>query len=97
VPSEKKENVYYIMKLNNSNQKKNSFPDDCGVWDSSSGTSPKSYLLVKSAGTLRSIYARKGIYCIQRRNKGKLVYDEITHQPNELEIIHLNRYYVSLK
>ncbi|KAK3580032.1 hypothetical protein CHS0354_037617 [Potamilus streckersoni] len=61
IPRGLKENVYFIVN-NAKNLKKrlhngkSSFSDDCGVWDTSAGASPKSYYLLSDEGNLTMIF-----------------------------------------
>ena len=79
IPGGKKENVFFVLN-NESNQAKKEgngksyFSDDCGVYESTSGTTPATYYLLQENGDLRKIYYYKELYCRQSRHKvvGKL-------------------------
>ena len=63
IPSGLKENVYFILDNEKNiskkeNDKKSVFHDDCGVWDSGSGMSPKTPYLITSNGHLKKIFLR---------------------------------------
>jgi len=71
IPNGKKENVYFLIEQNND---KRSFSDDCGSWDSSSGSTPKQIFLKNQDGLLKNIYFRKGEYFFQKKIKQKMTY-----------------------
>ena len=115
IPSGLKENVYYIIDNEKNiskkeNGKKSIFHDDCGVWDSGSGISPKTPYLVNGNGHLRKIYLRnedgstfndkdedsKKAYCTERQINKKRVYVPLSPQPDSSEVVTVQRYYASL-
>ena len=81
------------------NGKKSVFHDDCGVWDSGSGMSPKTPYLITSNGHLKKIFLRNKdgrVYCTERQINQKRVYIPIEPQPDANEVVTVQRYYVSL-
>ena len=102
IPGGKKENVFFVLN-NESNQAKregkgkSSFSDDCGVWESGSGTTPATYYLLQENGDLRKTYYYKKLYCRQSRHKvdGKLkvVYTPLDPQPPPEKVVVIHRYY----
>ena len=102
IPVGIKENVYYVMDNNlnlenRSNKKRSTFSDDCGVWDSSTGASPKSYYLLHDNGDLTLTFLKNGLYCHKKRVNKKTEYLPMTPQPDKNQIVVIHRYYATLK
>ncbi|KAK3082402.1 hypothetical protein FSP39_014261 [Pinctada imbricata] len=101
IPSGLKENVVFLLKndpkSDSSNDSKRSFPDDCGIWDTKTGTSPKSVFLKTNDGKLKLIFLRKGHYHFQKKVKGKMTYEKIEPQPSPSNLVTIQRYYTTLK
>lgn len=74
-----------------------SFSDDCGVWDTNKGSSPKTYYHITSDGKLKNIFKKDGIYCTVKRVNKRRVYIPIEPQPSADSVYELSRSYVSLK
>jgi len=88
IPGGEKKNCYFIIDNSKnrekcSNSKKCSFSDDCGVWNISSGLSPKSYYHVNSSGDHSLIFLKSGQYCI-RKVTGKMLYVPMDPQPEKI-------------
>ena len=48
------------------------FSDDCGVWDSSKGATPKTYFLANpDNGTLKIVFKKGKQFCCAKKVKGK--------------------------
>ncbi|KAH3818613.1 hypothetical protein DPMN_120335 [Dreissena polymorpha] len=82
IPWGAKENCYFL--INNtknidkrSRNKRSCFSDDCGVWDTNSGASPKTFHLIGSTGDLTVIYKKNNVFCSLTRaqQKRKYVYE----------------------
>ena len=74
IPLGSKENVYFAIKndsyMENRNKKQRSyFPDDCGVWNSASGSTPKSTYLILPNGELKKMF-RKMASSVMKKVKG---------------------------
>ena len=79
---------------------RSNFRDDCGVWESGKGTTPKSSFLVLPSGDFKKIVKRRDqndLYCFENKSKGKFYYTPLNPQPSENEVLHLHRYYAYLK
>lgn len=102
IPGGLKENVYFVLD-NSSNcdkrtkNKRSAFSDDCGVWDASSGASPKSYYLMHDNGDLSMMFLRKGIFCIKKQVQRKVEYIPLNPQPEMDKVVVIHRYYTTLK
>ena len=109
IPSGLKENVYFIVDNERSidrkeNGQKSAFCDDCGVWETDSGTSPKTPYLFNGKGELKKLYLRKKeggeinekVYCFERQVKKKRVYLPLDPQPKADEVVTVQRYYARL-
>ena len=105
IPEGTKENVYFV--INNeqnvetrAKKYRSNFRDDCGIWDSSKGTTPKTSYLILPGGGLKKIVKRKdldNLYCIEKKAKGKKVYEPLQPQPTDNDILTIHRYYAFLK
>jgi hypothetical protein len=101
IPSGRKENQYFIVENSinldkRTKQKKSSFSDDCGVWNTSAGATPKT-IYFKANGDLTVIFYKDGQYCKKRQIQRKTVYEPMSPQPSENEIVVVHRYYTTLK
>jgi hypothetical protein len=101
IPSGRKDNVFYIIdnsfnKESRKHGKRSNFPDDCGAWDASKGSSPTSHY-ISSGNILKQTYCRDGLYCFKKQIKGKVGYCPLEPQPVKDDIIHIHRYYTVLK
>ncbi|KAK3101791.1 hypothetical protein FSP39_006376 [Pinctada imbricata] len=97
IPPGLKENVFFLLHDKNKNDRQRSFPDDCGIWASDSGATPKSIFLKTNDGKYKLIFLRKGEYHFQKKVKGKMTYVKISPQPSPSKLTTLQRYYTSLK
>ncbi|MES9883125.1 MAG: hypothetical protein ABW185_19850 [Sedimenticola sp.] len=102
IPQGVKENCYLVINNDKnaekrSHSKKSSFSDDCGAWDTTKGTSPKTLYLKNSRGDLSLIFIKQGKYCTKRRIQGTTVYVPMDPQPMQTQIVVVHRYYTSLK
>ena len=97
IKNEKKQkNIITRGRKNRSN-----FRDDCGVWESGKGTTPKTCSLVLPSGDLKKIVKRldqNDLYCFEKKAKGKFYYTPpLNTQPTDDELLHLHRHYAYLK
>ena len=114
VPAGLKENIYFIIdNTKNCDLKARGhncdYRDDCGVWLSKKGTSPKAFYVkekdVKGKDILKSIVKHNERYCLYRKakqsiakqSKAKYTYDDLDPQPADSEVIGLQRNYATLK
>ncbi|KAH3806304.1 hypothetical protein DPMN_134623 [Dreissena polymorpha] len=86
IPPGLKSNVYFVMNNGDNHHKRNknkrsSFNDDCGVWDSNTGASPKSFYVRDSDGDLTMLYKRNGQFCTRKKECGQCVYEPFENQP----------------
>lgn len=103
IPGGLKENVYFIVdntKNFEGQATKNTrsyVTDDCGVWDSSAGTSPKFYYLLSELWGLSTVFLRQGKYCVHKMIKKKVEYVPLNPQPELSQGVFVHRYYTTLK
>ena len=79
---------------------RSNFRDDCGVWESGKGTTPKTCHLVLPSGDLKKIVKRldqNDLFCFEKKAKGKFYYTPFNPQPTDDELLHLHRHYAYLK
>ena len=71
IPKGVKENVYFLID-NESNKtlrktgRCSSFCDDCGIWNTSTGASPKTTYLVSGEFNFRTLHFKNGRYCVEK-------------------------------
>ena len=101
IPPGIKNNVYFV--INNTRNmdrrkegKKSEFWDDCGVWNTASGASPKTTYII-AGKHLKKLFVRNGIYCNERMVNKKRTYVPLEPQPSEDVLVHTQRYYSTLK
>ncbi|WAR07112.1 hypothetical protein MAR_017070 [Mya arenaria] len=102
VPAGRKENCYFVIENGDNSSKRaggrrSNFIDDCGVWDGSKGSSPKTYFLIGTDETLQAVFWRNGMFCKKRRIQGKVEYLPMEPQPSKDRIAVVQRYYTKLK
>jgi len=97
VPKGIKQNQYFL--IDNSynvprrkNKQHSVFVDDCGVWESSSGSTTKTYYLFNK-GYLKHVHYRNGMYGLIKSK----VFEKIEPQPTANDVVVLCRYYTKLK
>ena len=73
------------------------FGDDCGVWESDSGTSPKFYYILNSDGSLSTVFLRQEQYCVRKVVQKKVVYVPVTPQSGKTHVVVVHRYYTVSK
>ena len=102
VPTGVKENVYFI--LDNSRnfedrakRKASNFGDDCGVWNSTSGSSPKFHYILYIDGTLSTVFLRQNQYCDRKMIQIFKKYIPMDPQPDNSKVIVVHRYYTAPK
>jgi hypothetical protein len=74
---------------------RSSFSDDCGIWDSSKGSSPRTYFMTLRDGKLKAVYKKGDKFCDAKKVKGKKTFTPIESQPEN--VIELVRNYSVLK
>ena len=105
IPDGVKENVYFVIKnekhiVTRGRKNRSNFRDDCGVWESGKGSTPKTSYLILPREDLKKIIKKKTLgelYCFEKKTKGKLHYVPLNPQPTDDELLHLHRYYAYLK
>ncbi|KAH3864352.1 hypothetical protein DPMN_027369 [Dreissena polymorpha] len=70
-------------------------PDDCGAWDSSSGTTVNQLFTVSSENKKKDVFQKNGHICAKKIVNKKITYVPMEPQPED--IITLHRYYTKLK
>ena len=50
---------------------RSSFSDDCGIWDSSKGSSPRTYFMTLPDRKLKAVYKKGDKFCDAKKVKGK--------------------------
>ncbi len=98
IPSGCKENVFFVLEfsenLDRRTQKKHvHVVDDCGVWDSQRGSSPRHIYLCEENHQLTKLYQKDGKYCIQKMIKKKNTLKPIHPQPSDDKILQVHRVY----
>ena len=93
IPVGVKDNVYYVIDNtrnahSKSTGKHSDFSDDCGIWDTSKGTSPKTYY-VKFVNTFRQTYLRLNLFCYRKKTKGQIDYIPYDPQRDSSMIFHI--------
>ena len=102
IPKGLKENVYFVI-VNEKNKerrqygKKSDFSDDCGVWMTSRGASPKTTYLVNDDQSLKKVFVRNGQYCFEKCVDKKRKYIPLDPQPSPDKLLVIQRYYASLQ
>ncbi|CAC5366258.1 unnamed protein product [Mytilus coruscus] len=94
----KKDNVCFT--IDNSrrvNNLRSEFSDDCGVWISSSGSTPKTYYVVQDDGKLKAVVCRQGILCTEKQINKKKEFIPVDPQPADEKIVEISRSYSTLK
>jgi hypothetical protein len=102
IPTGVKENVYTIIDNTDNVTRKDQgqrcrYYDDCGVWDSKSGSSPKTLYFKGPNGELTSVVLKNEKFCLYRSEKGKRIYREMDPQPPRDSILVLQKIFGSLK
>jgi len=67
-----------------------------GIWDFSKGNTVKSTFVIEN-GCLRNVEVKNNKYCIKRRVKGQVTWEELYPQPDDDTVVILSRYYATLK
>jgi len=98
IPLGQKNNCFSVIdnSVNNErkrNNKYNRFCDDLCSWDSEKGTIVKSYYILSH--NFKCVYKKNNEYCLVQSKKR--VFVPLTPQPEESDIVVMNRYYTSLK
>ena len=100
IPSGVKNNLFFVIQNSqNSNSRsqghKSSFSDDCGIWNSNSGSTPKTLFIQTGPGDYKNVFLKNGLNCFPKKVKGKREFHPIDPQPEN--VIELSRYYTTLK
>lgn len=100
IPRGLKENVWFL--IDNSHnvthpERRNTFFDDCGVWDSKHGSVAKGHLLLDDSGILCTLKIHGGVFKRLSKIKGKQVWVAIDPQPDPDRVVVCHRYYAFLK
>ena len=100
IPRGLKENVWFLIdNSHNTNhpERRNTFYDDCGVWDSRQGSVAKSHLLLDDGGILCTLKIHKGEFKKLSIADGKKEWVTIDPQPDPDKVVICHRYYAFLK
>ncbi|CAG2204649.1 CHID1 [Mytilus edulis] len=86
IPEGKKDNVCFTIDNSRNiarrvNNLRSEFSDDCGVWISSSGSTPKTYYVVQDDGKLKAVVCRQGIFCTEKQINKKKEFIPVDPQP----------------
>ena len=100
IPRGLKENVWFL--IDNSHnvkhpERRNTFFDDCGVWDSKHGSVAKGHLLLDDNGILCTLKIHGGVFKRLSKIKGKQEWVAIDPQPDPDRVVVCHRYYAFLK
>ncbi|XP_076466742.1 uncharacterized protein LOC143297990 [Babylonia areolata] len=102
IPRGVKENVWFL--IDNSHnvrhpERRNTFFDDCGVWDSRQGSVAKSYLLLDDADNtiLCTLKLHDGLYRKHLKSNSKNEWVVLDPQPDPNRVVVCHRYYAFLK
>ena len=72
IPIGEKNNVFFVVKNNTNADKRqrgirSNFSDDCGVYNSAKGSTPKTYLTADTEGKLKVIYKKGDSFCYSKK------------------------------
>jgi hypothetical protein len=81
--------MYFLwLKTTRDKGQRSSFSDDCGIWDSSKGSSPQTYFMTLPDGKLKAVYKKGDKFCNAKKVKGKKTFTPIESQPeNVIELV----------
>ena len=101
VPRGPKENLCFVVNNINNLHKRNKkisseFYDDCGIWDTKSGCSPKTIYLV-NGNKFTQLVVKNSVYCIEKQVNKKRTYLPLEPQPEESQLLIVHRSYSKLK
>lgn len=103
IPDGIKNDVFFVIKNNDNVTSRGKgartcFFDDCGVWDSAKGSTPKTYFIGNHEdGTLKITHKKGEQFCYAKKVKGKKTFIRLEPQPSPESIIELVRTYSTLK
>ena len=102
IPNGEKNNVFFVVKNNTNADKRqrgirSNFSDDCGVYNSAKGSTPKTYLTADTEGKLKVIYKKGDSFCYSKKVKGKKTFVPFENQPTLDSVHELTRNYSTLK
>nr|XP_039254271.1 uncharacterized protein LOC120331266 [Styela clava] len=106
VYSRLKSNARTLVQISNTNTKnaenrrngyRSEFSDDCGVWNSKKGTSPKTFYFVEEGCRPKKVFKKAGQFCNEKEIKGRRTYNPLIPQPSSEQLLEIQRYYASLK
>ena len=101
IPTGEKSNVYFVLD-NTKNQdlrqtgSRSSFTDDCGFWNATTTSSPKTTYLITD-NTLKKLFDRQGVYCLEKSVSKTRIYTPLEPQPSSNQLLTIQRYYVTAK
>lgn len=102
IPSGIKTDVYFVVD-NTENMRRrgkgnrSTFSDDGGIWNTSTGLTPKTYYMRTESGAVKNIVRKHYQFCIAKKEKGKYKYIPLDPQPDASKKVELVRFYTSLK
>lgn len=103
IPDGIKNDVFFVVKNNDyvtgrGKRVRTCFSDDCGIWDSSRGSTPKTYFIANHEdGTLKIAHKKGEQFCYAKKVKRKKTFIPLEPQPSPESIIELVRSYSTLK
>lgn len=75
IPSGIKTDVYFVDNTENMRRRgkgnRSTFSDDGGIWNTSTGSTPKTYYMRTESGALKNIFRKNDQFCVAKKEKGK--------------------------
>jgi hypothetical protein len=89
IPEGTKSDVFFMVKndrnlVSRDKGQRSTFSDDCGIWDSSKGSSPRTYFMTLRDGKLKAVYKKGDKFCDAKKVKGKKTFTPIESQPENV-------------
>ena len=77
--------MYFLwLKTTRDKGQRSSFSDDCGIWDSSKVSSPRTYFMTLPDVKLKAVYKKGDKFCDAKKVKGKKTFTPIESQPQNV-------------
>ena len=86
-----KQNVFFVLDTSDHATKSEATFDDCGAWENN--CNPTSYFLIEESGKLKNIKKIKDTFFYEHREDGKTIKTELSPQPDECDLLIVDRYY----
>ncbi|KAL3864405.1 hypothetical protein ACJMK2_006091 [Sinanodonta woodiana] len=102
IPPGHKSDVYFVVDNSRNEARRlmsvrQVFHDDCGIWDSSKGTTHRQIFIKESSGRLRYVGDKNGQYCILKSVNKNPVWQPVDPQPSKDQVVIIRRCYSKLK